>query len=51
VHQLVVALTAYADSTDRERFLAEGFDGYVMKPFKPDALIREMKQVLGRGEE
>ena len=47
VHQLVIALTAYSDSTDKEQFLAEGFDGYIVKPFKPAYLIREMKRVTG----
>jgi len=29
----VVAVTAYALPGDRERFLSDGFDGYIAKPF------------------
>jgi len=46
-HQLVIALTAYSLRGERERFLSEGFDGYVSKPLAIDELIYEMKRVIG----
>ena len=35
----IVAVTAFAMSTDKERFLSEGFDDYLAKPFTKDILI------------
>ncbi|GFO60553.1 hypothetical protein GMST_28780 [Geomonas silvestris] len=49
-HQPVLAVTAYALRGDRERFLEEGFDGYVSKPLDLAELVREMKRVTGRGD-
>jgi len=46
-HQMVIALTAYALRGDKERFLKEGFDGYVSKPIVITDLMLEMKRVLG----
>jgi two-component system, cell cycle response regulator DivK len=40
----VLALTAQAMSGDRERFLAEGFDGYVSKPVNVRELIGIVRQ-------
>jgi two-component system, cell cycle response regulator DivK len=40
----VLALTAQAMRGDRERFLAEGFDGYVSKPVNVRELIEIVRQ-------
>jgi len=40
----VLALTAQAMRGDRERFLAEGFDGYVSKPVNVRELITIVRQ-------
>jgi CheY-like chemotaxis protein len=45
-HQQVIALTAYALRGEKERFLAEGFDGYVSKPLEINELISEMIKVV-----
>jgi DNA-binding NarL/FixJ family response regulator len=45
----VVALTAYAMKSDRERFLEEGMDGYVSKPVDVRVLQEELERVLDRG--
>ena len=46
-HQPVIALTAYSMRGDMERFLCEGFDGYVSKPIITREFIAEMKRVMG----
>ena len=43
----VIALTADAMSGDRERFLAEGMDGYVAKPIEQRELLAEIGRLLG----
>jgi len=40
----VLALTAQAMRGDRERFLAEGFDGYVSKPVNVRELIEIVRE-------
>ena len=40
----VLAVTAQAMQGDRERFLAEGFDGYVSKPVDVGDLIGTVRQ-------
>lgn len=40
----VLALTAQAMRGDRERFLAEGFDGYVSKPVNVRELIETVRR-------
>jgi two-component system cell cycle response regulator DivK len=40
----VLALTAQAMEGDRERFLAEGFDGYLSKPLNVAALLDTVRQ-------
>ncbi|HMB94399.1 MAG TPA: ATP-binding protein [Rhodothermales bacterium] len=43
-----IALTAYALSGDQERFLAEGFDAYISKPFDPEQLRKLLVELLYR---
>ncbi|NNE36655.1 MAG: response regulator [Rhodothermales bacterium] len=42
----VIAVTAYALPGDRERFLEEGFDAYIGKPFTRQQLFRLLKTVV-----
>ena len=42
----VLALTAHAFSSDRERFLKGGMQGYVSKPVRPVDLWGELNRVL-----
>jgi two-component system, cell cycle response regulator DivK len=44
----VLAVTAQAMKTDRERFTAAGFDGYVSKPVDIDKLVATVEQHCGR---
>ncbi|MEI6209836.1 MAG: response regulator, partial [Desulfuromonadales bacterium] len=46
-HQPVIAMTAHSMREEKERFLAQGFDGYISKPLITKELIAEMKRVLG----
>lgn len=41
-----IAITAYALSNDRERFLAQGFNQYLAKPINKEELLREMEALL-----
>ena len=41
-----LALTAYAMPGDRDRFLREGFDAYVSKPFTRHELLEAIEVVL-----
>ena len=43
----VVAFTAHALKTDREKIDEAGFDGYVTKPVDGDMLIAEIERLLG----
>ncbi len=46
LYQPVIALTAFAMRGQKERFLEEGFDGYVSKPLVIDELLVEMRRVI-----
>ena len=45
----VVALTALTMKGDRERLLAEGFDGYIEKPIRYKEFLGEVERLLGAG--
>jgi len=44
----IVALTAYATSKDRVRFLREGMNDFVTKPFKATDLVNAIRKALPR---
>lgn len=45
VYTPIIAVTAYALKGDRDRFLTEGFDYYISKPFDKQTLMRSIEKV------
>ncbi|HEU0014723.1 MAG TPA: response regulator [Longimicrobium sp.] len=46
-HIPVVVLTAMALSVDRDKMMAEGFDGLLIKPCMPPHLLKEVARLIG----
>jgi two-component system, cell cycle response regulator DivK len=46
-HVPIVALTAHALASDRERAEEVGCDGYLAKPVEPRRVVEEIERVLG----
>ena len=44
----IVAMTAFAMTGDREKFLAAGMDDYIAKPVVIEDLLRVMERALAR---
>jgi two-component system, cell cycle response regulator DivK len=42
----IVAVTSYAMAGDREKAMASGCNGYIVKPINPDTFITEMEIFL-----
>jgi len=45
-HIPIIALTAYAMNSDRERILGMGFDGYISKPFELAHFLTNIKDIV-----
>ena len=46
----VIALTAHALASDREKAMEVGCDGYLAKPCEPRAVVAEVQKFLGRDD-
>lgn len=46
----IIALTAHALPSDRDRALAAGCDGYISKPAEPRAILAAVRRELGEAE-
>ena len=49
-HIPIIALTAHALTTDRDRALEAGCDGYIPKPAEPRAILNAVRGHLGEAE-
>jgi two-component system cell cycle response regulator DivK len=49
-HIPIIALTAHALASDREKAMEVGCDGYLAKPCEPRAVVAEVQRFLGRAD-
>ena len=47
-HIPIIALTAHALASDREKAMEVGCDGYLAKPCEPRAVVAEVQRFLGK---
>jgi CheY-like chemotaxis protein len=45
----IIALTAHALASDREKAMEVGCDSYLAKPCEPKAVVSEVEKFIGRG--
>ena len=45
---VIIALTSHTQAGDREKLLAAGFDGYVVKPIRERELVAELQRCCGQ---
>jgi CheY-like chemotaxis protein len=50
-HIPIIALTAHALASDREKAMEVGCDGYLAKPCEPRAVVAEVQRFLGPGDD
>jgi CheY-like chemotaxis protein len=50
-HIPIIALTAHALSSDREKAMQMGCDSYLAKPCEPRAVVAEVQKFIGKGNE
>ena len=50
-HIPIIALTAHALGSDREKAMEVGCDGYLAKPCEPRAVVAEVQRFLGPGDD
>ena len=46
----IIALTAHALASDREKAMEVGCDGYLAKPCEPRAVVAEVQRFLGKSD-
>ena len=46
----IIALTAHALASDREKAMEVGCDGYLAKPCEPRAVVAEVQRFLGKND-
>lgn len=46
----ILAVTAYAEESDRNSFLAQGFDDFITKPIRPKEFIKLIQLHVNQGE-
>lgn len=46
----IIVITAMALTVDRDRMVAEGFDGLLIKPCMPPHLVQEVRRFIGPAE-
>lgn len=42
----VIAATGFAQSNDRDKFIRQGFDGYIPKPINTGSFVSEVKEIF-----
>ena len=45
-----IAITSFAMSGDRERFIAAGCNGYIEKPIDPETIVTDIQQAISEME-
>lgn len=43
---LIIAMTSYAMSGDKDRMLKAGFNGYIEKPIDPEQVVQQIRDIL-----